>query len=745
VMPSVVHVVVTAKLAGVERYVCNTSIELAERGWDVSVVGGDPARMPAVLGRRIRWLPGATPIGAVGALAKLGKHDICHVHMTVAEAVGIACWPAHRAPVISTRHFAASRGSTRVARAVAPVISASLARELAVSNFVASRMEHHPDAVVISGVPPSACLWKPSNRVALVLQRLDPEKDTLTALRVWQASRLWDEGWRMRVVGEGSERRMLEAWAESNDLENVEFVDWTADVSSEFESAGFLLAAAPTEPLGLAVLEAMAAGVPVLACAGGGHLETVGLLSGVSMFAPGDVEEGAAASRGFLSVEARSKASASGRQMAQTRFSIENQVDSLVHEYAAARDEASSGRAGPSAAIASIGRRRPGFASKTSPDGTLSELVVCSLEAWDDVWRRNQFFVDILLRRNPDLRVLFVDPPADPLFDLISRRRPATPRMRTISADGRLRAFRPVKILPRRVGPLADVALREQVLSVSRLLRLSRPILWVNDITYAPLMGSTGWPSLYDITDDWLLAPFDRREVDRLRDLDAFAMENADEVVVCSQALVDSRGARRTVSLIPNAVDVAHFQRPRERPKDLPERPVAVYVGSLHDARIDVDLVAEVARANPQVAVVLVGPDSLDERSRTILTAENNVLLLGPRPYEEVPAYLQHSDVVIIPHRVSPFTESLDPIKLYECLAVGKPTVATRVAGFRDHGGCIKSVEREIFAARVADVLSSPPKPVRNVEPSGWVERAADFERVMLRASAPKPVAELRR
>ena len=47
-----------------------------------------------------------------------------------------------------------------------------------------------------------------------------------------------------------------------------------------------------------------------------------------------------------------------------------------------------------------------------------------------------------------------------------------------------------------------------------------------------------------------------------------------------------------------------------------------------------------------------------------------NVHLLGARPYEDVPAYLQHADVVIVPHRVSPFTESLDPIKAYECLAI---------------------------------------------------------------------------
>ena len=41
------------------------------------------------------------------------------------------------------------------------------------------------------------------------------------------------------------------------------------------------------------------------------------------------------------------------------------------------------------------------------------ELVVCSLEPWDEIWRRNQLVVDGLLRRHPRLRVLFVEPPHD--------------------------------------------------------------------------------------------------------------------------------------------------------------------------------------------------------------------------------------------------------------------------------------------------------------------------------------------
>ena len=84
-----------------------------------------------------------------------------------------------------------------------------------------------------------------------------------------------------------------------------------------------------------------------------------------------------------------------------------------------------------------------------------------------------------------------------------------------------------------------------------------------------------------------------------------------------------------------------------------------------------------------------------------------NVHLLGPVPYDQVPAFLQHADVVIIPHLVNPFTESLDPIKAYECLAAGRPTVATPVAGFRDLGARWWCCDRDEFVAITSAVLDA--------------------------------------
>jgi glycosyltransferase involved in cell wall biosynthesis len=357
----------------------------------------------------------------------------------------------------------------------------------------------------------------------------------------------------------------------------------------------------------------------------------------------------------------------------------------------------------------------------------MRELVVCSLEAWDEVWRRNQFFVDALLRREPALRVLFVEPPADPLHDLAGHRSPHGPRARRVGRDARVRAFRPLKPLPRRAGPVADAALLLQVTAAARLTRLRRPTLWLNDLTYAPLVRR--WQTVYDVTDDWLQAPASAREHARLQGLERLALDAAAEVVVCSPELARTRGAARPVALIPNAVDAEHFRRPRARPTDLPPGPVAVYVGSLHDSRLDVELVAELAAA---VTVALVGPDSLDGRARSLLDAAG-VHRLGPRPYDDVPAYLQHADVVVVPHRVNAFTESLDPIKAYECLAVATPTVATPVAGFRELAGELTVVEGDGFVEAVRAALSAPARTVGDVP--GWDERAAAFAEVLERAA----------
>jgi glycosyltransferase involved in cell wall biosynthesis len=170
-----------------------------------------------------------------------------------------------------------------------------------------------------------------------VLQRLEPEKDTLTALAAWQSSLLAEDGWSMRIVGEGSERRMLEAWVAAQEIPGVTFTGWTAEVATELQGAGILFASARAEPLGLSVVEAMAAGVPVVATASGGHLETIGLVPDAPLFPPGDAAAGAAGLRSLVSASTRARISAAGRRVVADHFTVESHVDRLLVQYEAAR------------------------------------------------------------------------------------------------------------------------------------------------------------------------------------------------------------------------------------------------------------------------------------------------------------------------------------------------------------------------------------------------------------------------
>src|SRR4029079_9122349 len=98
----------------------------------------------------------------------------------------------------------------------------------------------------------------------------------------------------------------------------------------------------------------------------------------------------------------------------------------------------------------------------------------------DGVWRRNQHLVSRLLAADTDLRVLFVEPAADPMHD-VRRRSSARRGLGLRRAGDRLWLFQPTKWLPRRLDPAADRRLSSAVLRAARAIRLARPTPWPND------------------------------------------------------------------------------------------------------------------------------------------------------------------------------------------------------------------------------------------------------------------------
>jgi glycosyltransferase involved in cell wall biosynthesis len=729
--PHVVHVVCTDAFAGTERYVLNAALSMRAEGAWVSVVGGSEDAMRVPLERAgAEWLPGATVAAALRSLRRLDRIDVIVSHMTAADIAAVLFGGRRRVPVVSTRHFAATRGRSFVARRIGAWLLPRLAGQLCGSEFIAANIEGAA-TVVPPGVEPVDDDGSARTPVVLVAQRLEAEKDTETALRAWAA--IDDHrGWRLVIAGSGVERDSLEHLSRELGIADVvDFAGFVTDVDGQLRRSAIFLATAPAEPFGLSVVEAMAHGVPVVAARGGGHIETAGAVEGAELFTPGDAADAAARLERLMRDQStRDRYGEALRLRQQTEFDAATQGRAIL---AAVLDFAERWRSvHPSRPILSTGERAVNAVA--GGVGTGIRLIVVSLEAWDEVWRRNQYLVDGLLNTNPDLEVLFVEPPSDPVHALRRGQRPR-PGLGLRSASeygGRLKLHQPTKLLPRVVGPFADTLLLASIRRATRRLGWRKGVLWINDPSASGLVSALGWPALYDITDDWVQADRGGREHARLREADAELLDKCGAVIVCSPGLERTKGAVRPVVLIPNAVDVARYRRPYARPTDLPDTPVALYAGTLHEDRLDVDLVLETASAAGAAggSVVLVGPIALSDGNRVRLSAHPAIVMLGSRSRDDVPAYLQHAHTLIVPHIVDDFTESLDPIKLYEYLAVGRPVVSTPVAGFRGEPS-VTVAARESFPETVTERLAAWTPSVTDLDVPDWSDRVTAMRSVI--------------
>jgi glycosyltransferase involved in cell wall biosynthesis len=122
--------------------------------------------------------------------------------------------------------------------------------------------------------------------------------------------------------------------------------------------------------------------------------------------------------------------------------------------------------------------------------------------------------------------------------------------------------------------------------------------------------------------------------------------------------------------------------------------------------RLDVDLLAAVADRLPQVAFALVGVVTRDVAS-ALRALPGNVHLLGPRRHDALPAMIAACDACMVPHRRDALTASMDPLKLYEYLAAGKPVVTTVASPNPALEDLVRvATTAETFAAALLDELA---------------------------------------
>ncbi len=291
----------------------------------------------------------------IARLAAERRIDLIHCHQYSPFVYGriASCWN-RRLKLVYTEHGRLSDAPPSwKRRLVNPVLGLSSGAIVAVSDelrqymidarFPAGSVEVIRNGIEI-GVLPSAADRRQARRalridddvfVVASVARLDPVKDFGTLLEGFATVRRHVPRSRLLIAGDGPERDRIAERASRPDLIGaVELVGFRSDVRALLAAADVYVNSSISEGVSITILEAMAAGVPIVATAVGGTPEVLadactGLL--VSSRAPDAL---ASAIIGLAQDPAlRARLRSAARRRLEQSFTIDRMVDDYARTY----------------------------------------------------------------------------------------------------------------------------------------------------------------------------------------------------------------------------------------------------------------------------------------------------------------------------------------------------------------------------------------------------------------------------
>jgi UDP-galactopyranose mutase len=309
----------------------------------------------------------------------------------------------------------------------------------------------------------------------------------------------------------------------------------------------------------------------------------------------------------------------------------------------------------------------------------MSDLICISHLRWDFVWQRPQHLLSRLAQQH---RILFVEEPMTCL-------EVTKPRLEIFPARG---------------------CSKKQQVNIVRLLQPAEEHCWIghNDArtqrTYERLLrdylNAEGWTDpilwlyvsmampfarvikpkllIYDVMDE--LSAF-KGAPSELKKYDQILLRQADIVFTGGASLYRSKSAYNpNAHLFPSGVEIEHFAQAAHVNGHCPDdllnvpHPILGYFGVI-DERMDLPLLAHLAEAHPDWSLVMIGPVIKIDPAE--LPQAPNLHYLGMKEYQQLPGYLAHFDVALVPFAMNEATRYLSPTKTLEYLAAHKPVVST--------------------------------------------------------------------
>ncbi len=353
-------------IGGAQIHIRDLSTALRSQGVDAIVLGGrdgvlgDQLRERGVPFHPIRNLHRAVgPVKALRAVleirALLGEFrpDVVSTHSTLAGVVGRIAARSLGIPTLFTAHgwgFTAGRSRAQRAAfwaaewAMAPlaariitVCDSDLDAAVRTRLTAPARLVSIPNAMPETADSLRAVPGRTPPKIIMVA-RLSRQKDHGTLFHA--LGQLRDLEWTLELVGDGPLREEVEAAAQSAGIASrVDFAGFRPDVAERLADSQIFVLASNWEGFPRSILEAMRAGLPVIASDVGGVRESV--LDGETGFVvpSGDAAALADRLRTMISdAELRTQMGEAGRALYQRRFALGRLIDETTAVYRAVMD-----------------------------------------------------------------------------------------------------------------------------------------------------------------------------------------------------------------------------------------------------------------------------------------------------------------------------------------------------------------------------------------------------------------------
>jgi len=176
-----------------------------------------------------------------------------------------------------------------------------------------------------------------------------------------------------------------------------------------------------------------------------------------------------------------------------------------------------------------------------------------------------------------------------------------------------------------------------------------------------------------------------------------FLIKRAKKIIVITRTLRESLIkyglAAEKILVVPDGVDIEQFkvQSPKFKIReklDLPQdKKIVLYTGHLYQWK-GVYTLLEASQYLPEdVLIVFVGGTEYDLKSFKLQAPNTkNILIVGHRPFKEIPYWLKAADVLVLPNsakqEISKYWTS--PIKMFEYMTSQRPIVASDLPSLRE-------------------------------------------------------------